>query len=352
MAVGVTFLYLVRAFLASAVVEFISNWRNWRAHMLHDAIANMLAGSSLVTVDQIYANPIILAFCRNDAAPSCIDLFERVGWRKNLFGKKVTLPSYIPAPAFSSAVVDGLRKASQRAGGTASIASAKDDGLGALENGILRAREAAAMRAIAPPKAGAPAKGDGLLVFLEAGLASGDATVETVQRKLEKWFNDTMDRVSGWYKRRTQYCLLLIGLAMCYAGNINTIGITLWLWNGDAARNAVVAAATDYEKGALAPPRSNIAPQPNNPPSEAATPAKAQAPLTDLATNVVDVDRQLTALQYPIGWPPVGTSPLWFIQYIVGALISAIAISVGSPFWFDALQSLLKIRGTGPKPPS
>lgn len=117
---------------------------------------------------------------------------------------------------------------------------------------------------------------------------------------MEKWFNDTMDRVSGWYKRRTQYCLLLIDLAICYAGNTNTIGITLWLWNGDAARNAVLAAATDDEKGTL-PPQSKIARQLNDAPSRAATTASAQAPLTDLATNVVDVDRQLTALQYPIG---------------------------------------------------
>jgi hypothetical protein len=35
---------------------------------------------------------------------------------------------------------------------------------------------------------------------------------------------------------------------------------------------------------------------------------------------------------------------------MVGCLVSAVAISMGSSFWFDALQSLIKIKGTGPKP--
>jgi len=351
-AIGVTFLYLVLAFLSSAVVEFISNWRNWRAQMLHDAIANMLDGSSLMTVDEIYTNPIVLAFCRNDAAPSWIDLLEQFGWHKNLFGKQATLPSYIPANAFSAAVMDELKRVAPRLSGTTSVASGKEDLLTALKSGIMRAREAAAVRAVALAKGGLPTKGDGLQAMLEAGLATGDATVETVQAKLEIWFNDTMDRVSGWYKRRTQYCLLLIGFAICFAGNIDTIAITRWLWNGDAARNAIVNAATEYEKAALGQPRSSPATQSEAASSQPAPPANAEAPLTEIVTKVVDVDRQLTALQYPVGWPAVVTSGFWFIQYFVGAVISAIAISMGSPFWFDTLQGLFKIRGTGPKPQS
>jgi len=42
----------------------------------------------------------------------------------------------------------------------------------------------------------------------------------------------------------------------------------------------------------------------------------------------------------------------WILEYLFGGMITAIAISMGSTFWFDAVQSLLKIRGTGPKPSS
>jgi len=64
-AIGVALLYLLLTLAASAVLEIVSSILNWRAHILHDAIANMLRNSSLATVDEIYANPLILALCRN-----------------------------------------------------------------------------------------------------------------------------------------------------------------------------------------------------------------------------------------------------------------------------------------------
>src|SRR6266478_4082429 len=41
--------------------------------------------------------------------------------------------------------------------------------------------------------------------------AQGD--INAVRKSLEGWFDATMDRVSGWYRRRTQLILFLIGIA-------------------------------------------------------------------------------------------------------------------------------------------
>jgi hypothetical protein len=35
---------------------------------------------------------------------------------------------------------------------------------------------------------------------------------------------------------------------------------------------------------------------------------------------------------------------------ILGWLITALAVSLGAPFWFDTLDTILNIRGAGPKP--
>ena len=35
---------------------------------------------------------------------------------------------------------------------------------------------------------------------------------------------------------------------------------------------------------------------------------------------------------------------------ILGWLITALAVSLGAPFWFDLLNRLVKLRGTGTKP--
>ena len=45
------------------------------------------------------------------------------------------------------------------------------------------------------------------------------------EKALETWFNESMDRVSGWYKRWIQYWLFGLGLALAAAANVDTIHI-------------------------------------------------------------------------------------------------------------------------------
>jgi len=41
----------------------------------------------------------------------------------------------------------------------------------------------------------------------------------------------------------------------------------------------------------------------------------------------------------------------WFLK-LVGWLITALAVSLGGPFWFDLLNRLVDLRGAGPRPAS
>ena len=89
-AIGIAFLYLLLTFVASALVEIVSTICNWRAQMLHDAIENMMCGSQLLCVEQIYDNPLIRTLGRNGAAKSWLDFTEGFGWRPH----GTTPPSY------------------------------------------------------------------------------------------------------------------------------------------------------------------------------------------------------------------------------------------------------------------
>jgi hypothetical protein len=70
-----------------------------------------------------------------------------------------------------------------------------------------------------------------------------------------------------------------------------------------------------------------------------------------------DQNQALRAL--PLGWGDE-TFPTWdwqtFAPYIfvflklIGILATTLALSLGAPFWFDLLQKVANIRGTGPKP--
>ena len=59
----------------------------------------------------------------------------------------------------------------------------------------------------------------------------------------------------------------------------------------------------------------------------------------------------LESLNLPLGWdrlPPMSGAPVsWFMQQLVGLLLTTLAISLGAPFWFDALNKGMTVRTTG-----
>lgn len=56
----------------------------------------------------------------------------------------------------------------------------------------------------------------------------------------------------------------------------------------------------------------------------------------------------------PIGWTDEQRSklfdgPVGVLSALIGWLVTAIAVTLGAPFWFDLLGKLVKLRGSGPK---
>jgi hypothetical protein len=72
-------------------------------------------------------------------------------------------------------------------------------------------------------------------------------------------------------------------------------------------------------------------------------------------TNTEDALAALYSANLPIGWSNQTikgrfVSPLAIASLIGGWLITALATLFGAPFWFDALQKITNLRGTGVKP--
>src|SRR6185436_4630280 len=72
--------------------------------------------------------------------------------------------------------------------------------------------------------------------------------INKARGNVEAWYDDAMDRVSGWYKRRTSFILIVIGLLASFALNIDTIQITKALLYNDTLRKSVADAAEKYVK--------------------------------------------------------------------------------------------------------
>jgi hypothetical protein len=170
-------------------------------------------------------------------------------------------------------------------------------------------------------------------------------TVDQVQSALEDWFNGAMDRVSGVYKRYTQGILLMLSAVICIALNVNTVVIAQALAQNPTLRATVAA---DAEGASANPDFTN-----------AITSNDAAAANAAINTQVDQIQR---VEGLPIGWgesaqqrlgdlfPKSGKQPLQaFLAAIVvlaGWLITAFAITLGAPFWFDVLGKIMVIRST------
>jgi hypothetical protein len=163
--------------------------------------------------------------------------------------------------------------------------------------------------------------------------AQGD--FNTAVSNLEHWFDSAMDRVSGGYKRSTQWILFAIGVFAAVTLNINTFTIANRLYGDKATRDTLVARAA----------------------AAGQTTAGGQGQ-SDAAYK--DARAELQSLNLPIGWSVglpqrngtlSGTAPIdwktldWWAT-IGGWLITAFAGTLGAPFWFDVLNKIMVIRST------
>jgi hypothetical protein len=209
---------------------------------------------------------------------------------------------------------------------------------------------------------------------------------------VETWFNDAMDRVSGWYKRHTQWIQLLLGIGFTFALNLDSILIVRVLSKDTSGlRESLVAAAQKFAENPTVP----VNPAAGTQPSPSATPTESQQTTNSAEVRVNSEEHyrllqaQFDQLNLPIGWTSAATTdgnvaekPLstgtenpdyrqwpgwtwqgqtslqWLLRWrdtigyhFVGWLLTTIAISLGAPFWFDLLNRFVSVRASGSPPP-
>lgn len=188
-----------------------------------------------------------------------------------------------------------------------------------------------------------------------------DQNLAAARLGMETWFNETMDRLSGWYKRKAVFLAFVIGLVLAVIMNVDSITMAQHLWREPAVRQALAANAGTWLQDN---PEVKI-------PEGGASPQKA-----------IDIfNQEFSALNVPIGWtskpyevstcqpfPEDGTGfgLEWFNNLcltpimpdkaanlglkLFGLVLSAAAATQGAPFWFDILKKLVNVRGTGSNP--
>ncbi|HEX4344011.1 MAG TPA: hypothetical protein VHZ31_00470 [Solirubrobacteraceae bacterium] len=337
-AIGLAFVYLLFSILCSAVQEAIAGMLDLRARTLEQGLVNMLddpgsgptcsgSGRARVAVPPPPApgaggaTPSGLAAERGSDVPTLTNELLGHGLIRTQYrGSRVPGlsrrgPSYISSQTFALALFDIVSQSRTTADQPAPVPVGGPAGGDTVAPLNLSA-------AIAQTNVAAGTEHALLALARSAG---GDR--EKFRSLLERWFDSSMDRVSGWYKRRTQVIVCFLALLVTLACNVNTISIADRLVNDDAVRAAVVSQATT-------------------------TSAKAGDSLDTVASNITNVQQ----LGLPLGWDKKAGDPakpdldnhLW--RTLGGWLLTFLALSLGAPFWFDALSKIAGLRNTGTKP--
>ena len=312
-AIGLAFVFLVLSLLGTAVQEQIASWLALRASTLEKGLRNMLEndaepprgaegsapqvrpGALEPLVNQLYAHPLIRSLYKRGRL-----LPRRHSKTRNTPWENGRLPSYIPPRSFALALVDTLAPDAMAPKAKGKLRTSHD-AISTVRTRIDRA----------PIPSGVKHQ---LLLLLDD--ARGD--IDAFRMSLEAWFDDSMARVSGWYKRHTQLILVPIAIVIAVGLNANTLVIGNQLWKDPALRTAVVKQA---EKAKDA---------------------------TDAGATIDGVKD----LGVPIGWTSDNEDPRYLgsqnpLTVVFGWLLTVAAIMLGAPFWFDALSRLSRLRGTG-----
>jgi hypothetical protein len=192
---------------------------------------------------------------------------------------------------------------------------------------------------------------------------NGDA--QAMQARLEDWFNDSMSRVSGWYKRRTQVILFAIGLFVSMALNIDSFSLARQLVTEPAVREALVKQA-----GAIVEHAQSQASTPTTSSDSTAATGGTKPAMGGLdSMSLKTIQSRIGALQqaglvsissggacslsarfWPWSSVTKGATCDSDFEAVIGILLTAVALSFGAPFWFDALNKLVNMRQAGVPP--
>lgn len=191
--------------------------------------------------------------------------------------------------------------------------------------------------------------------------------VNQLRKEVEIWFDRSMDRASGVYKRNAKGISLLIGFGLAVATNSNSIYIANRLAYDQELRQTVVQKANKLISENGKKEVSEILDEQLKLPIGWNPRVLGRQLNCELPKEARDNDwnklfnRCIRKGKKPSNYfPPTAilvmivTSGKWLvgISFLVGWLVTAIAISMGASFWFDLLNKLVNVRNTGSKPPS
>ncbi len=244
---------LPEAFFTAAVVVVVLLLMRYlltlRGLRTPPAVVPTVGPGSPITVDALFHHPLIFSLSKGESDPS-----------------------YIGSGSFAKALIDLLVPAMP--------AGAAPPTLKAVQAAILGLPAVTAQQ-------------QRLKQTLAALLRTANNDIKKFEAVIENWFNSSMDRVTGWYKRHAQTWLIFLAFILAVVGNVDAIRIMQTLAKSPNLAKAVAAQAEKYvrDNPALTEPAEVAAALQKK--RDALT--KAETDLAKLTTPLIEAKKKLAA---------------------------------------------------------
>lgn len=286
--IGLVFLLLLLSLLVTTIMELISSMFALRGQNLEKAIRNMLATG-------LKEGELFQSFKSNA-------LYKQLSnYRGNA---KSRPPSYLSAENFQSILMDLILNGEDPGRLTQKIEELPNEELKKVLKQLLN----------------------------DAGYE-----LEEFKTKMRNWYNDVMDRAAGWYKRNIQILVTFVGLVVAIVFNADTISLYQRLESNPEELKEIVSMAEAYAK------KSDLGIQ------SGGTVEQQWEQVNNLIKDEINQAKSPLGL----GWHPEelqGMTPSDWVIKVLGWIVTALAVSLGAPFWFDLLKKLVNIRSSGNQP--
>ncbi len=300
--IGLVFVYLLLCLLCSGINEAVARVLAWRSKTLEEALKKLLNNPELLK--EMYQN-------------SLLSELHLDRWYHKILGflpvfKQRGKPTSVPTQSFVMALFEYLLKNAKNMS-REDIEKLLDD----LPDGDLK-------KAL-------------LTIFnsIDTQIDKVEDIVARLKEGVATWFDDKMEQLTAWYKRKAKVGIFIIAVLVISFLNIDTFMIGSSLYHNSELRDSVVNAAAEM--------------------------AKTESEPAALAGKVEDmIDEFYGKFQFlglPIGWAPdlpgeenkdprgVPDGFMEWLYKVLGLLVTAIAVTLGAPFWYRKLQALIRMRG-------
>lgn len=297
-ALSIVFILLVFSLFATTLMEIIASILSLRGRHLSRGLKRMLGSNGDTSEYQAFLNN---------------PLYKQLKSKFLIYDRP---PSYMSSKMFTSVLwntlfkdeeFEGQKEEDIKANIKAKIAGVKDENLKQVLNQLVQ---------------------------------EANFKVPDIKARLEEWYDEIMERVGGWYKRNTQAILIFVGLFIAVSFDADTINIFHELSKDTTTRKELVELVDTYS--------TSIASNDANVLSNSEFRTQIDAIIQDEINSI----NQRSQERLGLGWYPE-TKPKTFWEWfykVLGWGVTALAISLGAPFWFGLLKKIMNLRSSGNVP--